>query len=176
MEKTDYNSNYGSLRGLSAHALEMFYRNNDFTMTIILPDSKIGLAELESKLHQVNLDALLGDLSQGAYVTVKMPKFKIESKLDLKEVLQNMGMQRIFSDVAKLGELLDGIGNLKVSDVLQKAFIEVDEKGTEAAAASYGGAILLSGPEDFVVDHPFLYLLKYKEHIIFMGRVVNPQN
>jgi serpin B len=174
MMKTDYNYNYGSLRGLNAHALEMFYRDNDFSMTIILPDSRTGLAELESKLHQVNLDALLGDLDQEAYVTVKMPKFKIESKLNLKEVLQNMGMERISSDRAELGELLDGIGNLKVSDVLQKAFIEVDENGTEAAAASFGGAILRSEPEYFLIDHPFLYLLKYKEHVIFMGRVVNP--
>jgi serpin B len=176
MMKTDYNSNYGSLRELNAHALEMYYRDNDFTMTIILPDSRTGLAELENKLHKINLDAFWEDLSQGAYVTVKMPKFKIESKLNLKEVLQNMGMQKIFSDGAELGELLDGIGNLKVSDVLQKAFIEVDENGTEAAAASFAGAILLSEPEYFLIDHPFLYLLKYKEHIIFMGRVVNPQN
>ncbi len=171
MMKTDYNSFCGYLRELNAHALKMFYKDNDFSMTIILPDSRTGLAELESNLHKVNLNALL---LLGACPIIKMPKFKIKSKLNLKEVLQNMGMERMFSDGAELGELLDGIENLKVSDALQKAFIEVNENGTEAAAASFAGAILVSVPEYIVIDHPFLYLLKYKEHIIFMGRVVNP--
>jgi serpin B len=90
MAKPVYNYKYGSLWGLSAHALKMFYKDNDFTMTIILPDSRTGLDELEKKLHQINLNAFWEDSDQGAYVWIKMPKFKIKSKLNLKEVLQNM--------------------------------------------------------------------------------------
>ncbi len=173
------NHKYGALPGLNAHAIELFLEKYDFKFYIILPDSKTGLAELESKLHQVNLNEALSSLKR-KYVKLEIPKFKIENKIDLKEVLQNLGMQRMFTSKAEFGELLEADEDIFVSEVLQKAFIDVNEHGIEAAAAT---AVLMnfgySRPppieEVFIADHPFLFVLKSKNYNIFMGRVVNPQ-
>jgi serpin B len=167
------------LPGLNAHAIEIPLEDYVFKFYIILPDSKTGLAELESKLHQVNLNEALSSLTD-QYVRLEIPKYKIENKIDLKEVLQNLGMQRMFTSKAEFGELLESGGDILVSDVLQKAFIDVNEYGIEAAAAT---AVIMSlgtsrpppKEELFVADHPFLFVLKSENYNIFMGRVVDPQ-
>jgi serpin B len=171
--------NYGALEGLNAHAIELPLENNDFNFYIILPDSKTGLADLESKLHQVNLNEALTSLKIH-YVKLEVPKFKIENKIKLNEVLQNLGMRRMFTEKAEFGELLESVGSVSVSNVLQKAFIDVNEHGIEAAAATAVLIGLTSSPyrpkeEVFIADHPFLFVLKSENYNIFMGRVVNPQ-
>jgi serpin B len=171
--------NYGALPGLNAHAIELSLENRDFKFYIILPDSKTGLAELESKLHQVNLNEALSSL-KNQYVKLEIPKFKIENKIDLKEVLQNLGMQRMFTSKAEFGELLEADEDIFVSEVLQKAFIDVNEHGIEAAAATavlmgFGASRFPPKEELFVADHPFLFVLKSENYNIFMGRVINPQ-
>jgi serpin B len=178
MRHTEYH-NYGALPGLNAHAIELPLEKYDFKFYIILPDSKTGLAELESKLHQVNLNEALSSL-KSQYVKLEIPKFKIENKIDLKEVLQNLGMQRMFTSKAEFGELLESDEDILVSDVLQKTFIDVNEHGIEAAAAtavimveSY--SFFTQKKEVFIADHPFLFVLKSENYNIFMGRIVNPQ-
>jgi serpin B len=171
--------NYGALEGLNAHAIELTLEDLAFNFYIILPDSKTGLAELESKLQQVNLNEALSSLLY-RHVKLEIPKFKIENKIDLKEVLQNLGMQRMFTSKAEFGELFESAGAVSVSNVLQKAFIDVNEHGIEAAAAT---AVIASSrssrykpkEEVFIADHPFLFVLKSENYNIFMGRVVNPQ-
>ncbi len=178
MRDTEYH-NYGALPGLNAHAIELSLEKHDFKFYIILPDSKTGLAELESKLHQVNLNEALSSLTD-QYVKLQIPKFKIENKIELKEVLQNLGMQRMFTENAEFGELLEADEAVSVSEVLQKAFIDVNEHGIEAAAAT--AVLMIEAYSDFrpkeevfVADHPFLFVLKSENYNIFMGRVVNPQ-
>jgi serpin B len=178
MKDTTYHK-YGALAGLNAHAIEIPLEDYDFKFYIILPDSKDGLADLESKLHQVNLNEALSSL-RSEYVKLEIPKFKIENKIDLKQVLQNLGMQRMFTSKAEFGELLESGEDILVSDVLQKAFIDVNEHGIEAAAAT--AVLMVLGPSRpppkeqlFVADHPFLFVLKSENYNIFMGRVVNPQ-
>jgi serine protease inhibitor len=178
LRDTEYHK-YGALPELNAHAIELSLEKYDFKFYIILPDSKTGLAELESKLHQVNLNEALSSL-QSQFVKLEIPKFKIENKIDLKEVLQNLGMQRMFTSKAEFGELLESDEDILVSDVLQKAFIDVNEYGIEAAAAT--AVVMIEVYSDFrrkeevfVADHPFLFVLKSENYNIFMGRIVNPQ-
>ncbi len=171
--------NYGALAGLSAHAIELPLEDLAFKFYIILPYSNTGLADLERKLHQVNLNEAFSSLTN-QYVKLEIPKFKIENKIELNEVLQNLGMRRMFTEKAEFGELLEADEDFLVSDVLQKAFIDVNEHGIEAAAVT---AVLFtskmagnfSPKQLFVADHPFLFVLKSENYNIFMGRVVDPQ-
>lgn len=135
--------NYGTLRDLDATALELPYKDSDITMMIILPNQRTGLDALEKKLGTIDFS----ELSKQMYsteVNVEIPKFKIEFDINLNEPLQKMGMQKMFSNSAEFQGLLDSNELLKVSEVVHKAFIEVNEEGAEAAAATGVQIMLLS--------------------------------
>nr|QHB21601.1 venom serpin 1 [Platymeris rhadamanthus] len=159
---------------LDAKILEMPYAGNEFKMIIILPNKIDGLAEVENKLASSDLSELLRGLHE-VEVNVKLPRFKIEKTMELKDILIGMGIKDIF-DEAKAN--LTGISNehLYASKVVQKAFIEVNEEGTEAAAATAlvmvaYSSLVIYPQEDFHADHPFLYILKKDNMITFMGSV-----
>ena len=110
-------------------------------------------------------------------VAVLLPKFKIETGLSLKKTLSEMGMPIAFSDAADLSGI-SGKNDLKISDAFHKAFIEVSEEGTTAAAAT---AVVIAMKSfvrktEFIVNRPFIYILKHNgsNTILFMGKVENP--
>ncbi|XP_065334642.1 uncharacterized protein LOC135935939 [Cloeon dipterum] len=138
--------NYRKLDELDAQLLIMHYEGYETSMAIILPNKKDGLKELEEKLATADLDELLQSASP-LNVEVHLPKFKIETSLDLVDNLSKMGLSHIFSDTVNLTGISTA-GNLKVSQVVQKAFIEVSEEGTEAAAVTAGD---MDTPFDAVV-------------------------
>ena len=112
-------------------------------------------------------------------VELMIPKFKIESKINLKDILSNLGMEKMFQpSTAGLHGISDEV--LFVSDVIQKAFIEVDETGTEAAAATAVIVVKRSSrmpkTERFVADHPFLFFIRDLQTnlVLFQGRVTRP--
>ena len=112
-------------------------------------------------------------------VELMIPKFKIESKINLKNILSNLGMEKMFQpSTTGLKGISDGV--LFVSDVIQKAFIEVDETGTEAAAATAVIVVNRSSrmPKTvrFVADHPFLFFIRDLQTnlVLFQGRVTKP--
>ncbi|RZB40074.1 Serpin domain containing protein [Asbolus verrucosus] len=162
---------------LQVKYLEMHFNGKGASMVIVLPNEKDGLAALESQLDQVfSPPKFPYDI-----VDVALPKFKIESKTDFKKILQNLGVHKAF----ELGEAdLSGIagekGDLAVSQVIQKAFIGVDEEGVEAAAATFVLPVLgsvgpqVKPPKKFVADHPFIFFIKVNDAILFAGRVVAP--
>ncbi|TMW42877.1 hypothetical protein DOY81_012043, partial [Sarcophaga bullata] len=176
---------YGEFEDLDATALELPYKDSDLSMLVILPNSRTGLVDLEEKLKNVTLK----DLSQRMYTTkviVGMPKFKAEFDVELSEPLKKMGMSRMFSNTAEFGKMLESGEALQVSKVIHKAFIEVNEKGTEAAAAT-GMAIrkrrALPDAEYFTVEHPFFYKILHKTSteissatylVLFGGSIVRP--
>jgi len=166
--------NYGILEELDAQALEMKYANSNFSFVILLPNSRTGLSALESKLKDYDLSKISSQMfSQEVDVTI--PKFKVEFEINLNDALKNLGMGEMFSKRADLSGILESGEPLYVSDVVHKAFIEVNEEGSEAAAAT--GAIFMPlafiPTIHFCADHPFVYhiLDNASNTSVFSGRV-----
>ncbi|XP_073970086.1 leukocyte elastase inhibitor-like isoform X4 [Rhodnius prolixus] len=158
---------------LKAKILELPYEDKEFKMVIILPDLIDGLADVENKLSTLNLTEELLTLREST-VRVRLPKFKVEQTLDLKNTLIQLGIKDFFDQgKANLREISEE--HLYGSKVVQKAFIEVDEKGTEAAAATAHCKLLRrrkpepQREENFVADHPFTYIIMKNKALIFLG-------
>jgi serpin B len=155
--------------------LEMPYKGEELAMVVLLPDRKSSLEALEAKLTAENLDGWLKPL-RSQNVAVSLPKFKLEWRLDLKETLQGMGMTDAFGPGKADFSAMDGTRELYISKVIHKAFVAVDEKGTEAAAAT---AVVMRDwglPPRFIIDRPFVFLIRDRKtgSILFLGRVVDP--
>ena len=158
-------------------AVELPYDGYELSMVILLPEA--GKFEgTEASLNGAQLEALLAGLSP-QQVALTMPKFEFTSDFSLRETLSDMGMPVAFSPDADLTGMASQ-RELFLSDVFHKAFVSVDENGTEAAAATAVVVGLTSMPAELVevkVDRPFLFLIRDRKTgaILFLGRVVNPK-
>jgi len=157
--------------------LELPYKGDAVSMIIILPKEN-NISSVEQMLSNENLSTWM-DSMYPTDVDIYLPKFTFETEYNLKEMLIAMGMDIAFSFNADFSGM-NGYGGLFIEKVLHKAFIEVNEEGTEAAAATTVHMLESAIPESseiFDADHPFLYLIQHKETgtILFMGKVVNPQ-
>eukprot|EP00099_Drosophila_melanogaster_P025249 NP_724511.2 serpin 42Da, isoform L [Drosophila melanogaster] len=168
---------YADLPALDAMALELPYKDSDLSMLIVLPNTKTGLPALEEKLRLTTLSQITQSLYE-TKVALKLPRFKAEFQVELSEVFQKLGMSRMFSDQAEFGKMLQSPEPLKVSAIIHKAFIEVNEEGTEAAAATgmvmcYASMLTFEPqPVQFHVQHPFNYYIINKDStILFAGRI-----
>ncbi|CAH1369245.1 unnamed protein product, partial [Tenebrio molitor] len=172
--------NYKNDSELQAQVIELPYTNEDLSMFIILPNEKNGIGNLEKKLATMNLT----DISKNMWsteVNLALPKFKIEETIDLKDALTKLGLGEIFDErKANFGGMIQvGSGNLYVSKVVQKAFIEVNEEGAEAAAATVACCARIDfNPNFFIADHPFIFLLVTKSpgtrNFLFVGKINKP--
>lgn len=124
---------YGKFSNLNANCIELPYKDGNLSMLIILPNSRTGLAKLETDLKSVNIVELSKTMSS-TEVVLSVPKFQIDFQISLVDALSKLGMSVMFSGSANFGALLNSKEPMHVSDVVQKAFIEVNEKGTVAAA------------------------------------------
>jgi serpin B len=162
----------------NVQALELPYRGDRLSMVVVLPRQADGLAGVEQGLTPGQLDGWLGGLKAVPLVRVALPKFKITSSFDLIPPLEALGMEAPFGPRADFSGMASS-EKLFISVVVQKAFVEVNEEGTEAAAAT-GVALSrsASGPRPVVfnADHPFLFLIRDNQTgtVLFLGRVVNP--
>ncbi|XP_049798938.1 ovalbumin-related protein X-like isoform X2 [Schistocerca nitens] len=165
---------YANLPELEAQILELPYQGNQLSMLVILPNQIDGINELENKIMKVNLHRISDKLNP-MKVNVLLPKFNIEKEMHLDEILKQLGMKEIFDE--KLANLSGIIGSslLCVSQIFHKAFIEVSEEGTEAAAAS--GVMCrqkrsLQEVISFTADHPYLFFVLHKDSntVLFCGR------
>ncbi|XP_063702034.1 antichymotrypsin-2-like isoform X3 [Culicoides brevitarsis] len=169
---------YGALSKFDATALEMEYKDSNISMLFILPNQKDGLKALEEKIHEIDLKELDSQMFKQE-VEVFLPKFEFEFTRELNDVLSKLGMATAFGDAADFSELLDSPEPLKISKVIHKAFIKVDEEGAEAAAATAAVMVMkcaffsLEPTKEFRVDHPFYFVLKNKiDHVtLFSGRI-----
>ena len=165
---------YGAIGGLDCTTLELPYKGNELSMLILLPEKKDGLTSLEAKLTSSEIQ----NIAQRMFpceVEVSLPKFKLESIFSLSECLQNLGMTDAFDPTkANLSGMSDA--ELFVSHVVHKAYVDVNEEGTEAAVATAAVIGLECEPElcEFNADHPFLFIIQDKRINVplFMGRVV----
>jgi len=160
--------------------LELPYSGSGVSMIVILPKEERTLHEVEQQLSLELFKRWISNLKMES-VEVYLPKFRIECRLELRTVLMNMGMSDAFTDAADFSGM-DGTKKLKIQNVIHQSFVEVDEKGTEAAAATAVIVGIKASPygEKYVVfkaDRPFLFILYDKTHdlILFMGRLSNPE-
>ncbi|XP_050535132.1 serpin B4-like [Daktulosphaira vitifoliae] len=161
---------------LKYSALELPYEGYKFKMLILLPDAKDGLRNLENSLNKIQIRGLMQKMNTFK-VNVKLPKFKMEQSIDLNDVLIKLGCSTMFSSRANFSKISDPSENpLYISKVLHKAFIDVNEKGTEAAAAT--GCVnrkkrsLQKESISMTINHPFLfYILNNNNIFIFVGRI-----
>ncbi|XP_023279924.1 antithrombin-III [Seriola lalandi dorsalis] len=160
--------------------LEMPYSGDDITMVLILPRRGTPLSQVEASLDLNKLNDWLSQMKETT-ASVHVPRFRVEDSFSLKEKLQAMGLTDLFSpDKASLpGMLEDGSDGLFISDAYHKAFLEVNEEGSEAAAATVVVAIGRSinlNRETFVADRPFLLLIREStiNTLLFIGRVTDP--
>jgi serpin B len=159
--------------------LEIPYVQRDLSMIVCLPRKRDGLPDLESKLTTETLQEWTSGLER-QHVNIFFPKFTTTQNLNLKEILLALGMVDAFTDAADFSGM-ESKKELHITDALHKAFIDVDEKGTEAAAATavVMGITSIRPPEvvpEFRADHPFLFLIRDNrtESILFMGRLTQP--
>ena len=157
--------------------LELPYKGDDVSMIIILPKEN-NISSVEQMFNNENLATWM-DSMYPTNVDIYLPKFTHKTEYNLKEMLIAMGMDIAFSPDADFSGM-NGYGDLFIEKVLHKAFIEVNEKGTEAAAATTVHILERAAPEQpkiFDANHPFIYLIQHKETetILFMGKVVDPQ-
>jgi serpin B len=157
-------------------AVELQYDGNELSMVILLPEAGEFQA-FEEGLQAQQVDAIINDL-QDTRVTLTMPKFEFDSEFRLNDTLAEMGMPIAFSGDADFSGMT-GNRDLFISDVIHKAFVAVDEAGTEAAAAT---AVIMKmsavpgPPVEVTIDRPFIFLIRDIETgaILFFGRVLNP--
>lgn len=163
--------------------LELPYEGGEMAMVLVLPDARDGLAAVEKRLTGARLAGWLGRLKP-ARVALQLPRFTIEmpAPLLLSGTLKELGIRRAFDwRQADFTGIAPTSAQLEVSEGFHKAFIAVDESGTEAAAATAismraGGPLSTAPPTPFVCDHPFAFAIcdRKNDAILFMGRVADP--
>lgn len=181
MEQTEYFYYYDH-SSLDAKILRLPYKGKKFSMFILLPKTKGGIEELTQILQNDQVKRMQFMMEE-TKIKVTLPKFKFEFDKNLKSTLSALGIREIFTDEASLPGLDRGAnvaGKLKVSNILQKAGIEVNERGTEAFASTvveignkFGGDQTI---EEFNVNRPFIFFIEEEATgcIIFAGKVLDP--
>jgi serpin B len=156
--------------------LELPYKGREVSLVVLLPRRTDGLFELEGRLTGANLKRWLGGLRQ-ATVHVILPRFETTSELTLTKLLSAMGMPRAFTSSMADFSGMDGTDRLFLQAAVHKAFVQVNEVGTEAAAATAVAAADESEPQSFRADHPFLFLIRDNRSgsVLFLGRLVEPR-
>jgi serpin B len=157
-------------------AVELPYKGKEISMLILVPD-RGRFFEIEQALDANLIDHTVKSLSPWG-LRLEMPKFQYESKFQLKETLSRMGMLEAFDPVYADFTGITGVRELYIMEAYHQGFISVDERGTEAAAAT-GVVIALTGvgtPLSITIDRPFIYLIRDMQTnaILFIGRVMNP--
>jgi len=167
---------FGYTEGEGYQAVELLYDGEELSMVILLPEAG-NFQAFEEGLQAQKVDDIINDL-QPTRATLTMPKFEFDSEFSLKDTLAGMGMPIAFSGDADFSGMT-GNPELFISAVIHKAFVAVDEAGTEAAAAT---AVIMEysavpeHPVEFTIDRPFIFLIRDIETgaILFVGRVMDP--
>ncbi|KAM9777613.1 protein Z-dependent protease inhibitor [Neosynchiropus ocellatus] len=158
---------------LGARVLKLPYQEG-VSMLILLPNKGVDYTVIDD---EINARRFLGWIRklQKFKVEVQMPKFMLEQSYLLHVLLPELGISSVFSDSANLTKIYKD-GGIKVSEVLHKAMIEVDESGTTAAAATTVGITPYSLPSLFCVNRPFFFFIYHEDtnSLLFMGRVIDP--
>jgi serpin B len=161
------------MKGDGFEAVALPYSGQSFRMLLVLPDSG-RFADVEARLSAAFLGELRAKLAS-RHTALQLPKFRVETQLPLVETMRALGMVNAFTAAADLSGMTRE-ARLAITDIQHKAFVAVDEAGTEAAAATGVVAGPVSVPETLVVNRPFLFLIEDvdTQAVLFLGRVVKP--
>ncbi|KAJ3699061.1 hypothetical protein LUZ61_002766 [Rhynchospora tenuis] len=186
--KSSFREVGGSVYKAEAHSVPFLRKGQDsrqFSFYIFLPYAFNGLSNLSMKMssepdflnrHMPKKTVPVGDF--------RIPKFKISDGMEFSKMFASLGLDLPFKPTRDFSEMVDSpeFSHYKVSQISHKCFVEVDEEGTEAAAASavecgmYCTSVEHEEPVDFVADHPFLFLIREDQSglVLFMGHLLNP--
>ena len=165
---------FGYLENDCFQCLELPYKGEEVSMLIFLPRKKINFSDLQSMFAEVETNPL-----RKTRVEIHLPRFKTTSLFDLKQSLTALGLTDAFDPQLADFSGISGTRDLFISAAVHKAFVEVNEEGTEAAAATGIGIGVTSmpmPPKIFRADRPFIFLIRENASgkILFMGRITNP--
>ncbi len=173
---------YNYYEDSKCQAIEIPYKDNKASIVIFLPQLKEGIGGFAKSLDYKYYQEIIGSW-QFADVRLSIPKFKTDFKLELSNILSQLGMPLAFSPAGADFSGMTGQRDLYISKVIHQAFIKIDEAGTEAAAATAVAMVLgmapqhPSEPKYFIADHPFVFLIKDEAtgSILFMGTLMKPE-
>ncbi|XP_004483442.2 serpin B9 isoform X1 [Dasypus novemcinctus] len=167
------------IKEVCAQVLELPYAGDELSMVLLLPDDDVELSTVEKLLTFEKFIAWTKpDCMRSTEVEVLLPRFKLEENYDMEQVLQSLGVVDIFQEAKADLSAMSAKRDLFLSKFVHKSFVEVNEEGTEAAAASAAVVVeccLVEGPR-FCADHPFLFFIRHNaaNSILFCGRFSSP--
>ncbi len=175
MHKTKY---FKYVKEKDFQLVELPYKGKQLSMLIFVPEKINGVGRVEKVLSRKNLDKWLGKMKR-TFVSVKLPRFKATFSKKLNDAFKSMGMKDAFSFPIADFSGMDGTRMLYIEFVVHKAFVDVNEEGTEAAAATAVGMAAGSIPPKPItlkIDRPFVFLIRdnMTGSILFMGRITDP--
>ncbi|XP_055356119.1 serpin B9-like [Paramacrobiotus metropolitanus] len=177
MQNFLYSLAYAEDSTLDAKYIEYTYTNNLGAMLFLLPNKKNGLRALEKKLT-AGIFNTLKKKAKEERVSLQIPKFKVETSFNLKTLLQKIGVKEAFDKNSADFSYMTPQKPVWIGAASHKTFVEIDEQGTEAAAASAfempeGASMQEEPPKEFVADHPFIFAIRHNptNAILFLGRV-----
>ncbi len=155
--------------------LEMPYKDDEISMLILLPKDNLESIELTAE----NLNKWKNQMKEEKLNSIYLPKFEFDTKYSLNENLKTLGMPTAFDSGKADFSGMTGQKDLFISAVIHQAYVKVDEKGTEAAAATAVAMVMSAMPQEkrFRADHPFIFIIQEKEtgNILFLGKVMDPR-
>lgn len=161
-----------------AQMMKIDYSKDAASMYIIMPKENVGIDKYISEFNLDKFEKFEKSLT-GMKVNLSMPKFKIESRFEMKKVLMEMGIKTAFTKSADFSKM-NGKSNLYIDEVIHKAFVEVSEKGTEAAAATAvivrEKSAIASQVPNININRPFIFIIRENKNnaILFIGKYVKP--
>jgi serpin B len=171
---------YGYAETDDLQAIQLDYAGGETSMLILLPKAIDGLGKVEADLSSKKLGETINNLKYSD-VDLSLPRFKVEQSITMGQILKAMGMKLAFNAQQADFSGMTTAQRLYIGEVLHKAFVKVDEEGTEAAAATAVAMRALAArlpekPIEVRVDHPFLMMIRHRKtgEILFMGRVERP--
>ena len=159
----------------SLSVIDIPYGSGAFCMTIILPKWNVPISDVLYNLTATEINRLTQNLAKNKLI-LTMPKFKLEFESKLNNYLINMGMGIAFDSRYANFTNINPLGGLFISEVKHKTYVNVNEEGTEAAAVTSVGIMCTAAPESFIVNRPFIFLLRERlsNTILFVGKIENP--
>jgi serine protease inhibitor len=173
---------FGYFDGGTFQVLEIPYKSNKLSLIVLLPKERSGLPVLENSMTASNMQQWLKQVAPVSKVIVTIPRFKSTQEFELSSALRALGMPQAFASGADFSGMTDK-RDFAISAVIHKAFVDVNEEGTEAAAATavtMRALAMRAGPPPpvFRADHPFIFFIRDNgsQSILFMGRMTDPTN